>query len=435
MHASPPEKTPILASSGPLRRLVLMLGIRKEFHDLDLRARVVLGQLPMSVLSLATLVLGLTLYPELLANPLFAAGQILQAVLLAACILIPWDRLPSLSYWSIPILDFAVVGFLREGAGESLSAIGVLSVLPVIWLTVSGRAPALAGLIIFLAPLLMLWVPVFIADRSIRAGDLLAPVMLPLVLLGIWATLHSVLQSLKVQHAQLLAKDEALSHALEESRRNETLLDGIAEAIDVGIVAVDEDGHDVLRNRKQRAIHQLATPPDIPDPNESQLEVYSDDGATSLPAEERPVRRAVNGESFSELVVRLGRGRGQRAFSVSARQIRTRAGAPAGRVIAFNDVTELQEALAAKDEFVSSVSHELRTPLTSILGYLELCLDDEERLPPDTAARLHIIERNTERLLVLVGDLLATAAGTMKIQRQATALAELIDNCVASARP
>ena len=36
-----------------------------------------------------------------------------------------------------------------------------------------------------------------------------------------------------------------------------------------------------------------------------------------------------------------------------------------------------------KDEFVALVSHELRTPLTSIRGYLELLLEDAERLRAD----------------------------------------------------
>ena len=42
------------------------------------------------------------------------------------------------------------------------------------------------------------------------------------------------------------------------------------------------------------------------------------------------------------------------------------------------DVTAEQEALRARDDLVASVSHELRTPLTSVLGYLELALDEDD---------------------------------------------------------
>ena len=57
-------------------------------------------------------------------------------------------------------------------------------------------------------------------------------------------------------------------------------------------------------------------------------------------------------------------------------------------MVLFNEVTGLMEALAAKDEVVSTVSHEFRNPLTSIIGNLDLALSDPEQLagaggPPD----------------------------------------------------
>ena len=69
-----------------------------------------------------------------------------------------------------------------------------------------------------------------------------------------------------------------------------------------------------------------------------------------------------------------------------------------------------RETERLKDEFVALVSHELRTPLTSIIGYLELVLDDEEASSSDAARRfLEVVERNAQRLLRLVGDLLFVA--------------------------
>src|SRR5258708_21877507 len=64
-----------------------------------------------------------------------------------------------------------------------------------------------------------------------------------------------------------------------------------------------------------------------------------------------------------------------------------------------------------KDEFIALVSHELRTPLTSICGYLELLLQDDvmAELPEAQLSWLEVIDRNAERLLRLVEDLLLTA--------------------------
>src|SRR3954454_12853884 len=73
-------------------------------------------------------------------------------------------------------------------------------------------------------------------------------------------------------------------------------------------------------------------------------------------------------------------------------------------------MTEARATERMKDQFVSLVSHELRTPLTSVLGYLELVLDDEdEPLTPSQAGYLRTVERNAQRLLGRVGDLRFTA--------------------------
>jgi len=66
----------------------------------------------------------------------------------------------------------------------------------------------------------------------------------------------------------------------------------------------------------------------------------------------------------------------------------------------------LREIDGLKDEFITLASHELRTPLTSIAGYLELLLEEEERLEPEHLTFLHTIRRNSDRVLRLVNDLL-----------------------------
>ena len=80
---------------------------------------------------------------------------------------------------------------------------------------------------------------------------------------------------------------------------------------------------------------------------------------------------------------------------------------------ALRDERETAVALRAADrqreEFVAAVSHELRTPITSILGFVEVLLDESDP-DPESRAHLEIIERNALRLRTLVEDILALTA-------------------------
>src|SRR5207249_662903 len=98
----------------------------------------------------------------------------------------------------------------------------------------------------------------------------------------------------------------------------------------------------------------------------------------------------------------------------------------------------LRELDRMKDEFVALVSHELRTPLTSIRGYLELLLDEAAELVPTHLDWLSVIDRNSERLLCLVEDLLLKAqvsAGKVSLTLQEIDLAPVVEQSVETAAP
>jgi PAS domain S-box-containing protein len=93
-----------------------------------------------------------------------------------------------------------------------------------------------------------------------------------------------------------------------------------------------------------------------------------------------------------------------------------------------------------KDEFIALVSHELRTPLTSICGYLELLLHDDVmvELPDDRMSWLEVIDRNAERLLRLVEDLLLTAqasAGNLALEKGELDVAAVVEQAVQAGTP
>jgi signal transduction histidine kinase len=99
---------------------------------------------------------------------------------------------------------------------------------------------------------------------------------------------------------------------------------------------------------------------------------------------------------------------------------------------------QLRELDRLKDEFVSLVSHELRTPLTSIRGYVELLLEEEGQLDDDQRRFLEIVNRNSERLLALVADLLFLAqidAGKPAIELGKVDLNRIAAECVEASSP
>ncbi|HEX9018301.1 MAG TPA: GAF domain-containing protein [Anaerolineaceae bacterium] len=78
-----------------------------------------------------------------------------------------------------------------------------------------------------------------------------------------------------------------------------------------------------------------------------------------------------------------------------------------GTVSIFRDITHEVQVDRLKSEFVANVSHELRTPMTSIKGYVEIMLMGASgELTPQQTHFLSIVKSNTERLMVLVNDLL-----------------------------
>ncbi len=72
-------------------------------------------------------------------------------------------------------------------------------------------------------------------------------------------------------------------------------------------------------------------------------------------------------------------------------------------------VRQLKELDKSKSDIIHTMSHEMRTPLTSILGYLDLVLDDDDALSTSTQKRLRVVERNARRLHDLARDMLLLA--------------------------
>ncbi|GAA3273003.1 PAS domain-containing sensor histidine kinase [Dactylosporangium vinaceum] len=99
----------------------------------------------------------------------------------------------------------------------------------------------------------------------------------------------------------------------------------------------------------------------------------------------------------------------------------------------------LIEATALNNEFVASVSHELRGPLSSVVAFSHLLGDSASgELSEDQQTYLAVIDRNANRLLRLIEDLLLLSrleARTLQLKPTPTRLPELLAVAVAERTP
>jgi two-component system phosphate regulon sensor histidine kinase PhoR len=70
-------------------------------------------------------------------------------------------------------------------------------------------------------------------------------------------------------------------------------------------------------------------------------------------------------------------------------------------------MTRLRRLERMRQDFVANVSHELKTPITAIKGFIETLLDGALDDRVETERFLHIVERQVERLNVIIEDLMS----------------------------
>lgn len=90
---------------------------------------------------------------------------------------------------------------------------------------------------------------------------------------------------------------------------------------------------------------------------------------------------------------------------------------------------EIQKREQLKNEFISSISHELRTPLTAIKGWV-ITLDDSQTDKDTLKMGLNIIEKETDRLVNMVEELLAfsrLSSGKMTLNKKEVSIKAISD--------
>ncbi|MCY3850619.1 MAG: ATP-binding protein [Acidimicrobiaceae bacterium] len=160
------------------------------------------------------------------------------------------------------------------------------------------------------------------------------------------------------------------------------------EAIDMGVVVVDENGSAVFCNTSASWYREGRH-------SEAVIAQKIDD----------LIHSAVRGERVEQSVVLYGPPR--RALFVSALPIHTE-DELVGAIALIHDVTEVEQANAIRRDFVANISHELRTPIGAVSLLAETLIGEHD---PE------VIDSLAHRLLVEAGRLTSTVQDLLELSR------------------
>jgi two-component system phosphate regulon sensor histidine kinase PhoR len=218
-------------------------------------------------------------------------------------------------------------------------------------------------------------------------------------------TAHGELEALKAEQGRA---------ALQAQTQQEVLLNSMVE----GLLLLDERGRIQLANRAFAGLFGV-----------------------TVDIRGRTIMEALRLHELADLVSSLDRqkqvlgfelklpGLNERWLQINAAGIFNGQDRRHGTVIVFHDLTRLKQLESARQEFVANVSHELRTPLSLIKGYVETLIDGARDNPEVATKFLHTIDRNAERLRLLIEDLLTISeleSGRATLNLQAVALAPVV---------
>lgn len=238
---------------------------------------------------------------------------------------------------------------------------------------------------------------------------------------------------LEVLHDLALACSAELQQSHRVVQDAESLAHAIFASVNVAMAFYDPHGRLVLANDLAEQAAE-ASGSQLDQPPYAGPYVYRADNQTPVPTHDQIIPRALRGELYDHEMEWFGPPGNQMAIIASATRVRRADGTFWGTLIAGHDVTDLARALLVKEEFVNTVSHELRTPLTSILGFVELLVDELEVSSGTPLRALDAIHRNALRLQHTIADLLDTADRNRRLTLQASDVSALARRAAANIR-
>jgi signal transduction histidine kinase len=188
-----------------------------------------------------------------------------------------------------------------------------------------------------------------------------------------------------------------------------TLLQHSTLLADTGLLVAASDayGRLVLLSPGMQELFDLPFETIVEEELSRRFRLRTADGVHPLPVDRIPLVRARRGELVRDALIaaRTADGRLLRLRS-SAAPLRGRDGHISGAIVLVQNVTAEHAASESHSELrerlMETINHQFRTPVTKILGYAELLLDGDRRLPESASRAVDAILRAAEDLAHLL---------------------------------
>lgn len=362
----------------------------------------------------------------------------------------------------VPVADIVGLGLFRMGTGGTASLFTSLVLLPIVWIA---AAPGLRPVLLVTGLTSLVLLMPYAAQPPERAVDWLRGVITPIVFGAVAAVVNELsrLARVRVADAERLAAERTAAlaekeSAVEQLRQNEQqvrsmvdMYDSLWQSITVqAVIATDLVGTVKEWNPGAKRLLGLSTREAV---DNVRIDRFLPEHVRAAISAENPQLPPGTPRDVVSMLFALADREGgvDGAYDivtatgtvfparVSVTAYKDGDGATAGYLLVISDESRAAEVSRMKDEFVGMISHELRTPLSSIVGFVDLLQHDPEHpLSDEQLGFVEVIDRNAQRLLTLVGDLLFTAqveSGRFPIEPHETDIAAVVRAAVESAGP
>jgi PAS domain S-box-containing protein len=219
---------------------------------------------------------------------------------------------------------------------------------------------------------------------------------------------------------------ETVDKLIEKEAEGRIRLQSVIQQLPVGIIVANEDGTITHQNKRLEKILGYKLSKDFI--------VGKTSISDGINPQETPISQALlAGKSTNSKQFEIKNKDKTTYVLVNATPVRNRMGKIVAAVSVIDDITREKQLEKRKDDFINIASHELKTPITSMKLYIDLLIKNLGKNDNQELNALKRIQYQTDKLQMLVGNLLDVSKisnGKIRFNKEEFKLDDLVEDTI-----